>query len=151
VRNPPNNIRYGVPILLVSFGVCAVLLFGAVQLVKTPPAASAGGSTSVGTAGGPASVTVVAKDLKFDKGQIAVATGAQVTLTLDNEDPGVSHNISFFPSNRATSATDRIAGLDPFAGVARQDLKFTAPSKAGKYFFRCDVHPDTMSGQLVIQ
>jgi len=135
-----------------SFVIFAVLLFGGVQLVKTAPVASAGGSSGpIGAAGQPVSVAVLAKDLKFDKSQIAVAAAAELTVTLDNEDAGVSHNIAFYPSARQTSAGDRIAGVDTFPGPAKMDLKFTVPAKPGKYFYRCDVHPDLMTGQLAVQ
>ena len=152
MRRPPNNLRYGVPMLVASFAIFAVLLFGGVQLVKTPPPVSAGGGAgTIGAAGQPASVTVAAKELHFDKSQIAVAAAAELTVTFDNEDPGVSHNLAFYPSARQTTAGDRIAGLDTFPGPAKMDLKFTVPSKPGKYFYRCDVHPDTMTGQLAVQ
>ena len=152
MRRAPNNLRYGVPMLVASFAIFAVLVFGGVQLVKTPPpVAAGGGSGPIGAAGQPVNVTVVAKDLKFDKTQIAVAAAAELTVTLDNEDAGVSHNIAFYPSARQTSAGDRIAGLDTFPGPAKMDVKFTVPAKAGKYFYRCDVHPDLMTGQLAVQ
>src|SRR5439155_15272402 len=109
MRRPPNNLRYGVPMLVASFAVFAVLLFGGVQLVKTAPVAAGGGSGTIGKAGEPASVTVVAKELHFDKGQIAVAAAAELTVTFDNQDPGVSHNLAFYPSARQTSAGDRLA------------------------------------------
>jgi plastocyanin len=152
MRRTPNNLRYGVPMLVASFAIFAVLVFGGVQLVKTPPPVSArGGPSTIGSAGQPVSVTVVAKELKFDKSQIAVAAAAELTVTLDNQDAGVSHDIAFYPSARQTSAGDRIAGLDTFPGPAKMDLKFTVPARPGKYFYRCDVHPDTMTGQLAVQ
>jgi plastocyanin len=152
MRRAPNNLRYGVPMLVASFVIFAVLLFGGVQLVKTAPTVSAGGGpATIGAAGQPVSVTLAAKELHFDKSQIAVAAGAELTVTFDNQDAGVSHNLAVYPSARQTTPGDRIAGLDTFAGPAKMDLKFTVPTKPGKYFYRCDVHPDTMTGQLAVQ
>jgi len=152
VRAKPTSLTYGIPMFVLSFLIGGALLIGAVYLVRTPDKAAAtgdGGATS-GAPGGPANVTLVAKELKFDKGQIVVSAGAPVDITLDNQDSGVSHNVAIYPNARQTAATDKIAGIDVFPGPAKQDLKFTAP-KPGRYIFRCDVHPDTMSGQFVVQ
>ncbi len=46
-----------------------------------------------GAAPGP---TVVAKDLQFDTKELDLPAGAPTTVTLDNEDQGVPHNISIF-------------------------------------------------------
>ena len=147
----PTSLTYGVPIFLLSFVIGGLLLWGAVELVKTPDKAAAGGGGGASTTpGGPANVTLVAKELKFDKGQVIVSAGAPVDIILDNQDAGVSHNLNIYPNNRQTAATDKIAGVDPFAGPAKQDVKFTAP-KPCRYFFRCDVHPDTMTGQFIVQ
>jgi plastocyanin len=150
VSNKPKTLLYGIWIFIGSFILCTVLLLGGVDLVKTPVAASDSSGDVVGPPGGPANITLVAKELKFDKGQLRVAPGASVTITVDNQDAGVTHNLAIYPSNRATAATDRIAGIDLFAGPAKVDLKFTAP-KLGRYFFRCDVHPDIMTGQFIVQ
>jgi hypothetical protein len=91
---------------------------------------------------------VVAKDLKFDRSSIAAGSGAPVTITLDNQDAGVLHNIAFYTTRAATT---RIAVGELFAGVATKDLAFTAPSSGGNFFFRCDVHPDTMTGTFIVQ
>ena len=148
MRRTPNTLRYGLPMFVASFVIFALLAYGGVQLVKTAPVAAGGGTGAVGAGG---QVTVVASQLKFDKPQIQASAGGDLTVTLDNQDAGVSHNISFYPSARQTTAGDRIAGLDTFAGPAKMDLKFMVPAKAGRYFYRCDVHPDTMTGQLIAQ
>jgi plastocyanin len=69
-------------------------------------------------------------------------------VTLDNQDIGVLHNIAFYTSNRAT---EKIAVGNLVTGPATDTLTFTAPDRPGTYFFRCDVHPDTMTGAFSVK
>ena len=146
------NFKFGTLLLIVAFVISGAALFGAAQLVKDDsPAAAAGGEGpdgGGGTPGGPVAVRIVAKDLKFDKRSINAGATAPVSVTLDNQDPGVLHNIAFYTNNRATT---KIAGSEAAAGPVVEDVKFAAPSAAGNYFFRCDVHPDTMTGTLTVR
>jgi plastocyanin len=98
--------------------------------------------------GGPVNVTVVAKNILFDPRSIRASAGAQVTVTLDNQDAGVPHDITFYGSRTATGAP--IARTETFPGIAQRTVTFTAPA-AGNYAFRCTVHPDTMTGTLQVQ
>jgi plastocyanin len=72
----------------------------------------------------------------------------EVTVTLDNQDAGVLHNVAFYTDRSASSA---IHVGELITGVATEDVVFTAPSTPGSYFFRCDVHPDTMTGAFNVQ
>ena len=148
---PGINLTLGTLMLIVVFGISAATLYGLAQLVDVKDAASADGGAGDGgggTPGGPVTVRVVAKDLKFDRRSLAASPGASVTVTLDNQDAGVLHNIAFY-TNQAAST--KIAGGELFAGPGTRDLQFTAPSAAGNYFYRCDVHPDTMTGTFSVR
>jgi plastocyanin len=95
-------------------------------------------------------VDVIAQNLAFDKRQITVNPGGQLRVRLDNRDPAVQHNIAFYQS-----ATNTTAPLAPgsigtiFPGVAIDDTAFAIPG-SGNYFFRCDVHPTTMTGTFTV-
>jgi plastocyanin len=147
-----NNIKMGGALLIVSFALSAALLFGGAKLVEeggataVTVAAEAGG----GEAGGPVSLKLVAKNIQFDKSTLNAAPGAQVTITLDNQDAGQQHNVGFYRTNKFTES-DKIFALDILKGPASGTGTFTAPSKAGNYFFRCDVHPDQMKGTLIVK
>ena len=148
---PGINLTLGTLMLVVVFGIATAAFFGAAQLVKTEgeAAADAGGpDDDGGVPGGPVMARVVAKELQFDRRSITASTGAPVTVTLDNQDAGVLHNIAFY-NNR--QASQRIAVGELFAGTATRDLQFTAPSAPGNYFYRCDVHPDTMTGTFSVR
>jgi plastocyanin len=150
-RNAPN-LKYGVPLFLVVFVVSALALYGGAELVgnggSSASAEGGPGDTGGGGAGGPVSARIVAKDLQYNPRTIRAAPGAEVNVTLDNQDPGVLHNIAFYTNNRAT---DKIFGSELVPGPRVENFRFTAPSSPGAYFFRCDVHPDTMNGTFAVR
>ena len=149
MRRTPPNLKYGIALFAVAFLISAAGLYGGALLVEEKPSAAAeNGVTNGGTPGGPVNVTIVARNIQFDKRTITASPGVSVTVTLDNQDAGVLHNTAFY-TNR--SATTRIAVGEIFAGVASRVLSFTAPSTPGNYFFRCDVHPDTMTGTFAVK
>lgn len=95
-------------------------------------------------------VNVVAQNVAFDVRDIRVTTGGQVRVRLDNRDAGVQHNIAFYMSstNLTPVAPGSVGTI--FAGPGLDDTVFTIPA-AGTYFFRCDVHPTTMTGNFIVQ
>lgn len=144
----PNNIKFGMPMMLVSFVVFAAALWGGSQLIDSEASAQ---EDSGGPAAGPVSVTVVARNLQFAPRTLTANAGASFTVALDNQDPGVLHNIAFYTSRGATAPLAGTASVGAiFAGVATQSLTFEPP-RTGSFFYRCDVHPDTMTGTLVVQ
>jgi plastocyanin len=150
MRKPGINLTVGVLLLIVSFGISAPALWGAAQLVKEDEVAQAdgGGGGGGGATGGPVAVTLVAQNIQFDLSTITASPGVQVTVTLDNRDAGVLHNVAFYTDRSASSAI-HVGGL--LTGPATEDVVFSAPSTPGTYFFRCDVHPDTMTGAFIVQ
>jgi plastocyanin len=93
------------------------------------------------------SVTVTANGLKFDTTQIVLFANKQVSITLDNKDANISHNLAIY--TQPDGQGQRLFGQTPFPGVATQTWKFQAP-KPGTYYFRCDVHFD-MKGTAIFK
>jgi plastocyanin len=93
-------------------------------------------------------IALVAENILFDQNQITVPAGSRVTINFDNRDAGVPHNIAVH-KNQAASESVFIGNI--ITGPAKTTYDFTAPSKPGKYFFRCDVHPMMMYGDFVVQ
>jgi cytochrome c oxidase subunit 2 len=92
---------------------------------------------------------VVAKGIKFDVKDLSVEAGKPVTVTLDNQDAGVQHNWALYQSESAAKKNSKpIAATATKEGPGQAAVSFTL-AKAGTYFFRCDVHPTTMTGTLV--
>jgi len=119
------------------------------------PAAASSGATTSGTPGGPSSsasaapgtLTLVAKNLAYDKRTLGALPNSQVTLVLDNQDAGVLHNFALYTNNRATQ---KIFVGELVTGPGKATYTFKAPG-AGNYYFRCDVHPDQMTGTFAVK
>jgi plastocyanin len=99
---------------------------------STPPAGNTSGAT----------VTVVAKDIKFVTTAVTTKAGAAFTIDFDNQD-GAPHNI----------AISDASGARVFKGdiVSSSKVTYQVPAlAAGTYSFICEVHPD-MKGTITAQ
>jgi len=108
--------------------------------------ATTGATTAPG--GGTATVDLTAQNIAFDKSTITVPAGAEVTVNFDNQDSGIPHNFAVYTDS---SASQSIFKGDTITGPATTTYTFTAPDEAGTYYFRCDVHPEQMNGDFVVQ
>lgn len=88
---------------------------------------------------------ITAIDQRFDRDLLVAPPNQQVSLVFHNRDPGVLHNVSLY---RSRNAGQPLFVGELFAGVETRTYRFQSP-EAGSYFFRCDVHPDTMTGSFV--
>jgi plastocyanin len=86
----------------------------------------------------------------FSTNCLAVIPDTAFTVAFDNQDAGVPHNWELFKdpaystrAGGAASPSDIITGPDQVS----YDVDAL---QAGTYFFRCDVHPTTMTGQLLV-
>jgi len=90
---------------------------------------------------------LTAKGIQFDTAALTGAAAKELTITVDNQDSGVLHNINFF---EGTDNTGQSVGATPIeSGPVVQTLKL-GPLDAGTYYYQCDVHP-AMSGTLTVQ
>jgi len=93
-------------------------------------------------------IALSAKNIAFNKSSITVPAGAQITINFDNEDAGIPHNFAVYETS---AATNNIFKGQTITGVSSTTYTFTAPSTPGTYFFRCDVHPNQMTGNFIVQ
>ena len=56
--------------------------------------------------------------------------------------------VSFY-TNRSASTKIYVGATT--TGIASTNDSFKAPSSPGNYFFRCDAHPDQMTGSFVVK
>ena len=103
------------------------------------------GTISAAAGGAPSGPTVVAKDLQFDTNELDLPAGAPATVTLDNQDQGVPHNISIFTDD---SLQDVLFDGEDVVGPATEPYA-VPPLDAGSYYFHCDIHP-TMNGSVKV-
>lgn len=82
----------------------------------------------------------------FAQTEISLPAGAPIAMTFDNRDPQVQHNVSVWE-------TEDFTGSALFTGeiiTGPATVEYRIPALAtGTYFFRCDVHPTTMTGTIV--
>lgn len=97
--------------------------------------------------GGVVTLGITAKDLLFDKDALDAPAGEPFNIRLDNQDAGVPHNVSVYmdeSAGRALYEGEIVAGVD--------SVTYKLPGlDAASYFFRCDVHPATMTGTLTVR
>jgi plastocyanin len=89
---------------------------------------------------------ITAQDLKFSQTSLDLPSGQPTTITFDNEDAGVLHNIQFFSDKDYTSSIYK--GPD-VTGVASAEYQLPALAP-GTYYFHCDYHPTTMQGTITV-
>jgi plastocyanin len=130
----PSEITYAVPPLPEGtfFFHCAVhptTMFGTI-------------SSSAGGGGG---LTVTAKGLAFDTKEIDLPAGQPTTITLDNQDAGIPHNLAIYTDDSLSTA---LFQGEQFPGIDSREYQIPAIDP-GTYYFHCDVHP-TMNGTVVV-
>jgi cytochrome c oxidase subunit 2 len=95
--------------------------------------------------------SIVGENIAFDLDEIVVEGDRQVAISFDNRDAGVLHNWALYESEEAAAgAGGLIAGSTIQPGPVVQTIPFDPPDP-GSYFYRCDVHPTTMTGTLVVR
>jgi plastocyanin len=108
-------------------------------------AAESGGGEPGGSGEPGGAVTVAAQNLTFDTSEIDLPADAPSTITFDNQDAGVPHNIAIY--NDSSLAEALFTG-EIVTGPATADYQVPALT-AGEYYFHCDVHPN-MNGSVVV-
>ncbi|HXF72805.1 MAG TPA: cupredoxin domain-containing protein, partial [Actinomycetota bacterium] len=82
----------------------------------------------------------------FAQTELRVPAGERLVVCFDNQDAGIPHNVAI---HAAEDFSDQaIAATTPEPGPVTQTLEVPALDP-GTYYFRCDVHPTTMTGTLV--
>lgn len=107
-------------------------------MIGTIDVAEGGGAAAQGP-------TLVSSGLMFDTDVIELSADTATTVTLDNQDAGIPHNISIYGDS---SLAEELFKGELFTGPGKIDYSIPA-LPAGNYYFQCDVHP-TMAGEVVV-
>lgn len=93
---------------------------------------------------------VTIQDALFVANKLRVPFGQSATIDVTNRDTLV-HNlrIAGFDGQYQTE-DDAVTDPDPIPGGGSGTLSFS-PAVPGAYTFRCDYHPGTMGGQVVVE
>ena len=117
------------------------------ELSPTPEVTpTVGGSPPAGTVEEIAMVPVIS----FDKTDITVPAGQPVTLTADNQEPGIIHNWAVYTSRDAAEGGEDAIAATVICADCTETITFDPP-EPDVYFFRCDVHPLDMVGTFVVE
>ncbi len=86
---------------------------------------------------------------RFDRAEIVVPVGQDVTIRADNQDGSIPHNFSIYTSADSYASGERaIASTEICAAPCVRSL--TVDLEPGSYFFLCDVHP-LMRGSVIAE
>lgn len=116
----------------------------------TPSAPPAGGGTTGCGDDGKIALDEVAANILFKNTCLVAPAGQDFSVNFDNTDAGTVHNMAF--STDPSYSSPLFTG-DPVTGPGKVTYDVTksgGPLDAGTYYFRCDYHPTTMLGTLVI-
>lgn len=92
-------------------------------------------------------LSLEAERIAFDTESLVASSGTEVRIRFTTHDQ-VPHNFALYRSEDAREEIfvgDTITGPDETTNYL-----FTAPSETGAYFFRCDVHPNQMTGTFTV-
>jgi plastocyanin len=105
--------------------------------------ACAAGATNAPAPPAPAGgAVIVAAGIRFDRNELTVPAGRAFPLLFENRD-GAPHNVRIL----ANGSDATVFEGETFSGPAERT--YDVPSlSAGRYRFRCDVHPE-MSGDVI--
>lgn len=124
--------------------VSAALVLGAAACGDTTP--NVDQSTASSAASGPSGardVTIVAEKIAFDTTELEATVGETLTISYDNRDTRIPHNLHV---NGGTGGPAKTAVEE---GPITQSLKVTF-EEAGTFEYFCEVHPQQMRGTITV-
>ncbi|MBE0480352.1 MAG: cupredoxin domain-containing protein [Dehalococcoidia bacterium] len=146
-----NCSRYrNFPALLLALVIALAVVTACPEPVVTPAPDSESNSEQTPDSrpgGEEVTIELVAENNEFDVQEISVPAGSKVVVELQNNDRGIRHNFALYESPGAEQSIfigEIITGPDSIT------YEFEAPDAPGTYFFRCDVHPATMTGDFIV-
>ena len=113
------------------------------------PAASGSAAASSPLAGGGTAITVTARDFEFGPDELTAKKGETLNIAFTNQG-ATSHTFSVFTDEAYTTPLPGADTGSVGAGDTKQ-LSFTVPADSGDLYFRCNIHPTQMKGEIKIE
>ncbi|HKN91491.1 MAG TPA: cupredoxin domain-containing protein [Acidimicrobiia bacterium] len=90
-------------------------------------------------------LSMTASDNKYDKDCLAVPANQASIIAFDNEDRGIPHNVSIYQDDTASKALFKGEVIE-----GPKKITYNVPAlPEGRYYFRCDPHPEFMYGAFI--
>ena len=124
------------------------------EAVSASPAP--GSSSPVASASPGGGLTVVLHDNRFDPNEITVQAGATGTIQIKNDGKS-PHNMHIagaggdYTEDFCQGTGDPCSDPNTVRAGQTATLTFQAPSSSGEVNFRCDFHPQEMTGKIKVQ
>jgi len=154
----PSQIEYEIPALDPGEYAydCSVHpnMIGKILVGEAGGATGPTGATGATGATGPTAplggqeltTTVVAQNIAFDTQTIVLPANTEHTITFDNRDAGVQHNIAIYTDS---SLSKELFNGELITGPATTTYTIP-PLPPGRYYFLCVVHP-MMNGTVIVR
>jgi len=117
-----------------------------------PAATSAATKASSGAQSTPRTevdaLTVTAKDFSFSVNLTSLHPGLPGVDVNFNNTGSTTHTVAFYAD---ADFKTKIAESQPVAAGASSGFPFVPPDGATKVFYRCEIHPTQMKGELPVQ
>lgn len=91
-------------------------------------------------------LTLTARSTLFTTQLLAAPPERTLIFEFVNDDEGQRHSVAIY---RTEIGGDPFFRIDPVAGKQTVRREFTTP-QIGTYFYRCEIHPEAMRGDLVV-
>ena len=116
--------------------------------VPTKTAATAPANNAATPRSATDKLNVVAKDFSFALNLTSVRPGIPGVDVFFQNSGSATHTIAFYED---AAFTKKLGESQPVAGGARSGFPFVPPAAASMVYYRCEIHPNQMKGELVVK
>ncbi len=149
-----SNVRVAFVVLAVAAGAALIAAcgggdgYGGSSTATRAPATTPGAGGGANSGGSGVTLNVTAKDFSFDPAKLEATKGAPVTVALKNEG-AATHTLTLYKDD---GYTQKVEGADTGQITGGASGGFTATfASAGDFYFRCELHPTQMQGEIEVK
>lgn len=132
------------PLTVAVIGIGGLVLLLYLMLFKPTLGLSPADATRVGLPPGP-TISLMARSLAFETDELTTTAARPFSLIFHNQDAGLQHNVAILDGDGDVEFRGEL-----FSGP--DTVTYNIPALgAGSYDFVCDIHPQQMTGVLVVR